>query len=291
MRSEEIMMDLILTTAKNDERIRAVVMNGSRADPNAKKDLFQDYDIVYIVKDIDSFTSDHSWVDIFGERLMMQMPEDKIVPPPQNDGRFIYLMQFTDGNRIDLTLIPLEKMNNLLSLDSLSILLMDKDSVIGCLPPSNDRDYHIRKPSEKEFLDICNEFWWICMNVGKGLWRKELTYAMFMYEQINRNVLNRMIEWHIGIKTDFLKSAGKLDKYFEDYLDKDEWDDYVKTYTNADYENIWLSLFNMCHLFRKIALHIANHFGFEYPYDDDNGVTTFLKRVKQLPPNAQHVNW
>ncbi|MEC5425845.1 aminoglycoside 6-adenylyltransferase [Virgibacillus sp. C22-A2] len=291
MRNEKEMMDLILNTAKNDERIRAVVMNGSRTDPNAKKDIFQDYDIVYIVKDIDSFTSDHSWVDTFGKRLMMQMPEDKILPPPQNDGRFIYLMQFIDGNRIDLTLIPFEKMDKLLSLDSLSILLLDKDNVIGYLPLSNDRDYHIKKPSEKEFLDSCNEFWWICMNVSKGLWRKELTYAMFMYEQINRNVLNRMIEWHIGIKTDFLRSAGKLGKNFEDFLDKDEWNDYVKTYTNADYENICESLFNMCNLFRKIAMNIADHFGFEYPYAEDNGVTTYLKRVKEFPLIAQDMNW
>ncbi len=30
MRSEQEMLDLILTTAREDERIRAVIMNGSR---------------------------------------------------------------------------------------------------------------------------------------------------------------------------------------------------------------------------------------------------------------------
>ena len=39
MRSEKEMMDLILETAKNDERIRAVYMNGSRTNPNAPKDI------------------------------------------------------------------------------------------------------------------------------------------------------------------------------------------------------------------------------------------------------------
>ena len=35
MRSEEEMLTLIIETAREDERIRAVIMNGSRAKPNA----------------------------------------------------------------------------------------------------------------------------------------------------------------------------------------------------------------------------------------------------------------
>ncbi len=44
------MLDLIINTAKEDERIRAVIMNGSRVNPNVKRDCFQDYDIIYVVK-------------------------------------------------------------------------------------------------------------------------------------------------------------------------------------------------------------------------------------------------
>jgi len=35
MRTEQEMFNLILNIAKNDERIRAVYMNGSRTNPNA----------------------------------------------------------------------------------------------------------------------------------------------------------------------------------------------------------------------------------------------------------------
>ena len=50
MRSEEEMMNLILQVAKDDERVRAVYLNGSRTNPNAPKDRFQDYDVVYVVR-------------------------------------------------------------------------------------------------------------------------------------------------------------------------------------------------------------------------------------------------
>lgn len=49
MRSEKEMFDLILDIAKGDDRIRAVYMNGSRTNQNAIPDIFQDYDIVYVV--------------------------------------------------------------------------------------------------------------------------------------------------------------------------------------------------------------------------------------------------
>lgn len=60
-RTETEMMNLILGTAKEDERVRTVILNGSRANPNVKKDIFQDFDIVYIVREMESFTCDHSW--------------------------------------------------------------------------------------------------------------------------------------------------------------------------------------------------------------------------------------
>ena len=100
MRSEQEMLELILNNAKSDDRIRAVMMNGSRVNPKAQRDIFQDFDIIYFVNDLDSFTNDHTWIEIFGEIMILQMPEDMEAPPPMNDGHFAYLMQFTDGNRI-----------------------------------------------------------------------------------------------------------------------------------------------------------------------------------------------
>ena len=41
MRSEKEMLELIVSTAENNDRIRAVIMSGSRANPNARQDIFQ----------------------------------------------------------------------------------------------------------------------------------------------------------------------------------------------------------------------------------------------------------
>ena len=104
MRTEQEMFGLILQIAKDDERIRAVILEGSRANLNAPKDILQDYDIVYIVTEMAPFVDDPDWVQCFGELLIMQMPESMQDPPPLSNDRFTYLMQFRDGTRIDLSL-------------------------------------------------------------------------------------------------------------------------------------------------------------------------------------------
>ena len=104
MRTEEQMYDLILQIAQDDERIRAVYMNGSRTNKNAPKDIFQDYDIVYAVKKTAPFIQDKNWINKFGEISFMQYPDESPYFPSDKENSYGYLMMFKDGNRIDLTL-------------------------------------------------------------------------------------------------------------------------------------------------------------------------------------------
>ncbi|GAB6439750.1 aminoglycoside 6-adenylyltransferase [Bacillus luti] len=286
MRTEKEMLDLIINTAKEDERIRAVIMNGSRVNPHVKRDCFQDYDIMYVVNDIQSFTSNHNWIHRFGAIMIVQMPEEMSLVPPDGDGKFPYLMQFMDGNRIDLTLVPVELINNFVGQDSLSKLLLDKDNYIEEFPPASDKDYLIKKPIEKEFLDCCNEFWWCSTNVAKGLWREELSYVKGMLDGPVRDMLIVMLEWHIGMKTDFTVNTGKFGKHFEQYFEKDMWEQFKQTFSNADSENVWESFFVMGDLFRAVANEIAKTYGYQYPQDDDEKVTSYLKHVKALPKDS-----
>lgn len=284
MRSEREMLDLIVDVARNDDRIRAVIMNGSRADPNAPRDIFQDFDIVYVVADVASFQEDPQWIERFGELMIMQMPEAMQDPPPENDGSFAYLMQFTDGNRIDLSLFPVARAGELI--DSLSRLLLDKDGLLKPFPPPSDRDYLPRPPTAKAFFDCCNEFWWVCPYVAKGLWREEITYAKAMCDQVVRVQLMKMLAWYVGVKTEFTCNPGKLGKHLKQYLEPELWAMLEKTYSDASYEHTWDALFVMCDLFRTVATQVAAHVGFDYPQGDDERVSAHLSHVRLLPRTA-----
>ena len=288
MRSEQEMLALIVDTAKQDERIRAVIMNGSRANPNAPRDFFQDFDIVYVVTDVAPFKYNDEWIKRFGEIMIMQMPEDMQDPPPSQDGGFTYLMQFTDGNRIDLGIYALAKLDEL-GQDSLTLMLLDKDGRIGPLAQANESDYLPKPPTAKAFADCCNEFWWVCPYVAKGLWRGEILYAKHHLDRFVRDQLTKMINWYVGLRTQFSRNAGKFGKYLQQYLEPELWEMLQKTYSDAGYEHTWEALYATCDLFRRLAIQVAEQSGFDYPHQDDERVSAHLKHVRCLPRNAKEI--
>jgi len=289
MRSEKEMLDLILNYARHDDNIRAVVMNGSRANPNAPKDIFQDYDIACLVNDMTPYMRNPNIPPLFGEILILQEPEDMQEPPAENDGHYTYLMQFKDGNRIDLSFDPPELFKPVIE-DSLTVVLLDKDGILKDMPPSSDRDYLPKKLTDNQFRDCCNEFWWCTLYVAKSLWRGELTYAKYMMDVVVREEqLMKMLVWYFGIKTDFKVAPGKFGKYIKKRIEPEIWAELEKTYSNANYENIWESLFTMGNLFRRLATEVAAEFGFQYHQQEDNNVSDFIRRIKRLPKDAKEI--
>lgn len=288
MRSEKEMLDLILNVARNDDNIRAVIMNGSRVNPHAKKDPFQDFDIVYFVRNVEPYKRNKAFIKPFGELMIMQLPEDMVDPPPEDDGHYTYLMQFLDGNRIDLSFYSLENISSCTT-DSLTVVLLDKDHLIPELSPPSDRDYLPKPPTAKLFDDCCNEFWWVTPYVAKGLWRDELTYTKHMLDVFVREQLIKMLVWYVGVQTDFQKSPGKMGKYFKEFLDPNTCRLLERTYADSESEHIWDSLFVMGDLFRQTGQCVAEHFGFHYPEQEDKNVTNFLHHIRNLPKNAKTI--
>ncbi|HZG57218.1 aminoglycoside 6-adenylyltransferase [Paenibacillus sp.] len=286
MRNEQEMIDAILGFAKEDDRVRAVVLNGSRANPCAPKDMFQDYDVLFLVTSVMDFVRERDWIRRrFGEWIIMQTPDEHDRPDAETFDRFAYLMLFADGNRIDLTFYPVARLDELRH-ESLSVKLLDKDGIVGTLPPPSIADHRTRPPTETRYAQVCNEFWWVSTYVAKGLWRRELPYAKTMLEQPVRDALLQMLRWHVGVRTGFAADPGKAGKYLENVLEPRLWQAFVCTYPDADYDRIWDALFAMCALFRETALEIAGHCGFGYPEGDDRRVTEYLRRVRALPRDA-----
>ena len=167
MRTDQEMLDLILETAKKLQ-IDAVALSGSRTDTKAPKDEFQDYDVVYVVDDLDNLTRDISWLDRFGKRIIEQ--------EVTLGHRRLYLMLFEDGNRIDLTLCPQEHMQEWVDSEAGFTVLEDKKGIFETYSPNPER-FWIHPASETDFEKSCNEFWWVSAYVVKGICRKQVIYA------------------------------------------------------------------------------------------------------------------
>lgn len=282
MRTEQEMYQLILDTAQNDPRVRLVALNGSRANPQAPRDAFQDFDVVYFVTDMAPFLADPSWIDVFGERLILQTPEDGVLFPPSLGGAYTYLMLFADGNRIDLMLRTLDMLEGYLREDTQTVILLDKDGRCPPLPPPSDRCHWVKRPSREAFWACCNEFWWLSPYVLKGICRGEILYAAEHLHAL-RGELVRMFGWQVGCQTGFSMSVGKCGKYLEQYLPPATWQALLKTYRCDSYPACRQSLSDLGRLFSQAARAVAAALGYPYREEEEQRVAGYLRRYPDGP--------
>ena len=185
-------------------------------------------------------------------------------------------MLFKDDNRIDITLFPIDKIEKKFKLDSLTIVWLDKDDIFSNIDKPTDFDYLIKRPTEKEFADACNEFWWVSTYVAKGLLRNEITYSKEMLETVVRLMFMKLIEWFIGTETNFSVSFGKCGKFMNQHLSSKQYDKILATYSDQQVENNWKALFIMTELFREFAITVAAKLNFQYNSNEEENVMTYL---------------
>ncbi len=289
MRTEQEMMDLILSTARDDGRIRAAYLNGSRTNIHAPKDPFQDYDLVYVVTQTAPFYEDPHWIDRFGPRLYLQQPDENDAiqgKPVHMEDNYGWLMQLADGNRIDLHVQSISYAQKAVLQDTLCWVLLDKDGILPPVPPSSDVDYWVRKPDQARFQCTCNEFWWCLNNVAKGLWRKELVYVQ---EQLNlyiRPMLLRQLSWLAGSATGFSFSPGKAGKYLPQVLPPALWQRYLDTFAGCDCAALWTAVETLCALFEETARQNAAELHLTYDAKEAQNSWAWLRFVRTVPTNA-----
>lgn len=284
MRSSEEMMKLIMDVAINDERIRAVTMEGSRVSKNATHDRYCDFDISYVVNDIRQFTKDNRWIEIFGEILIVQCPMDWYDNPYDYEGRdnFAYLIQFKDGNRIDLTLIDASNIENEKNYDEPRIVLLNKDNFKELKPISDESVFYIRKPSEMEYFNTCNEFRWLSVYISKGLCREELYYAKYAYDVLMMEMFIKMLNWKVGVDNDFNVTTGGHSKYLKRFLSAEEMERFQGVFPNGTYEDIWNKLYVIYDYFAEIANYVGETLGYCFDAKETEEVREFLaERQKQ----------
>jgi aminoglycoside 6-adenylyltransferase len=303
MRTEQEMLRVIMKIATEDERIRAAYMHGSRANPKAETDKYSDYDIVFVVPETASFIKDKDWLNYFGDIAFVfegYRNENKFRMKEINDlsCRYVWGMLFKDGNRIDLMIeIREEAMNHRHIRDKPTVVLLDKDNCLSDTFTSTSGEVYSAGESNKsnheykeeykngdKYAACCSGFWWFLNDFAKAVAREQFTYNALI-----RLTLNQMIDWYIGIQTDFsvlrdltetIEVIEKDDEYYKKYLSAELYDLYAKTHSEGSSENFWNAIFSTCELFSKIAPGVGVYFGFSYNKQEENSMMGYLNQVK-----------
>ena len=266
MRTETEMFDVILQTAKVLQ-VDAVAMSGSRINPQTQEDEFQDYDVVYIVENLNDLLSDLSWLDQFGMRLIEQ---HNVL-----GHRRLYLMLFEDGNRIDLTLCPKEYIQEWVDSEAGFKVLKDDKGLFEAYQPNSNR-YWTYPPTEEEFAASCNEFWWVSAYVVKGICRKQLIYSTDHLYGICQQELLKVLAWQVA-RDKGIVDIGKNYKYLFHYLPAEKEKVFSALLDLSSIEKVGQSLFATMKLFDGEAQELAQKMGFTYDKEVAEKMISYAK--------------
>ncbi len=252
-RSQEQMLRLILQTAKSLQ-IDAVTLSGSRTNQKIQTDEFQDYDVVYVVDDLDTLTRDLAWLDQFGKRIIEQ--------EVTLGHRRLYLMLFEDGNRIDLTLCPKDHIQEWVESEADFTVLEDPKSLFVPHSPSPQR-FWTSPASEMDFEESCNEFWWVSAYVVKGICRKQIIYATDHLYGICQQELLKILAWQVASDRGAV-DIGKNYKYLFNYLPIEKEKEFSALLDFSSLDKITQTLFATMSTFHREAQDLAQKIGLDY---------------------------
>ena len=284
MRSEKEVLDAVLRVAAADDAVRAVIR--TNLVPKRKYDY---YNFCFVVTDIERFDGD-VFATCFGDRILLYRG-DRNYPELFPNNTKAHLMVFRDGVTIVINAMDKdaflaryygEPNHENVWIGDTYLKILDKDGTLPAIERLSEKQtWFAQKPSEEEFHETCNEFWWVLKTFAEYTLRKELPSAMFYLNVAVRDLLNRLIRWDLFLRAGQPVDMGILDCNMEKLLDEDRFSLYKKTYPTADYESIREAFHAVVKLWSITAGEVAAHCGYDYAKETEADMLRFISDLAE----------
>lgn len=269
----------LVAFAEGDENIRAVLLEGSRADPHGTIDKWSDYDVAFVTRSNEPYLRAEwfaGFVSQFGEVLLAQTPDDPALFDDAHDPleHYAYLTQYADGLRLDLTFETVAYVRGV-TLESATAVLVDKDGQFAHVDPS-DRDYWVKLPGGGAFHWCCNEFWWTAPYVAKAVARGQTIAALELLGKVVRPQFAQMLTWLAGANGGPATTVGKHGTDVGAHVPAELYGALLASYPRADLAEIRFALDELVRAFPSVAQGVANALGYVYDAREGERASAFL---------------
>ena len=251
-------IDKLVTWARGEIAIRALVVTGSWARADASVDEFSDLDVQVITRDIDAYTADDSWLDALGE-VWIRFPLYQDAP--------YRLVWFAGGHKIDFQFIGADRIQAEISSGDLSdeykrgyIVALDKDAIYRDLPQSPRVFPAPPTPSAEEVRATINEFWFEAIHVAQFIRRREFWVVKFRDWTMKQDLL-RLLEWQARARREGDVNTWLLGKRIEQWADEEAVHDIREIWTAWDARDLWRGLLIQLALFRRLSSELCAALG------------------------------
>jgi len=274
----QVIVDNFVRWGEACNNLCAALIIGSQARTDHQADEYSDLDIIMIVDNPIYFLSSDQWLRNIGD-YHISFVENTI------DGGKERRVLFDNALDVDFVMIPTSNINALNDGDAAKILehgyhiLIDK---IGLQAKITSLDFV--KPTlslltEKEFVNIVNDFWYHSVWTTKKLKRGELWTAKFCMDSFMKWKLLSIIEYYAQAVHGADYNTWHSGRFIEEWAEKWIIEKLSLCFSHYNKENIMSALLSTMDLFRAIAIKVAEKLCFQYPKEADEYATAWVTSV------------
>ncbi|MGL5434640.1 MAG: aminoglycoside 6-adenylyltransferase [Lachnospiraceae bacterium] len=278
MDTHQQLLEKIVSFCEQNEKVSTLILIGSQARTELHADEYSDLDLIMIASDVAYFIESNDWVKCIGAHHISFVE-------PTIGGQKEKRILFDNALDVDFVVVSKEYAQDVLaSDDALSILskgyrfLVNKDSYT--IPEQIIKyatTYEI--PSEAEYVNVVNDFWYHTIWSAKKLLRGELWSAKFCIDSYLKWKLLWMIEHYEHVTHGPEYNTWYGGRFIDSWSDDEVKDGLAKSFSNYKKADMTEALFETMSLFRSLATKVAQEYSFVYPRCADEYSSNWLRKV------------
>ncbi|WP_435591414.1 aminoglycoside 6-adenylyltransferase [Nocardia sp. bgisy118] len=285
MEDAEELLAAVVTWARQDDRITALVQTGSRGRGD-RIDRYSDLDLEIITPHWPEFFADRSWLHRFGDVLLAVSFEDENEdeatdhpwPAP-------LVVVYAGGRKMDVTIAGEERLTGMIEhgLDELYQrgfrVHLDRAGLGARLPAPTGETPKPALPDLAEFTAVTDEFLFEATQVPIYLNRGELWVAKFR-DNTMKECLLLMLEWYGASDPDRPRYTWYIGHHMDEWLPADLWRRVHETFGRFDADDARRALDATVDLFAEVAAEVAARLGFPWHGEPVDGVRRLLAEYR-----------
>jgi aminoglycoside 6-adenylyltransferase len=285
--------------ARTRSDIRAAFVVGSRAREDHPADRWADLDIMMVATGPERYLSTTDWLGELASVWLTTLGQTVAGGPE----RFVL---FEGGRAVDFVTIPTGRIKQMVRLllilrrfpklqrlmprgarQELTIaadlfgrgfrVLLDKDGLAARLPLLRSHTSRPGAPTQAEFLDVIDKFWFFADRITRKLRRGELYVAATYHHDVVHGSLLPMIEWHSKATHGWDYDTWNGGHFLEEWADPRVVEGLRHMVAHRDAEDMGRALLATIDVFRWLAAETSERLGYPYPLSTDEQVSEWVK--------------
>ncbi len=262
----------------SSDKLNAALLLGSQARGDNKADENSDADIVMFVDDPDYFLVSDEWLHNIGA-FHIAFVEDSL------DGSKERRVLFDGALDMDFIVRSTGTIDNIATDEIVSILsngyqiLVDKIGIQEKMASLAIRKKAFSIPTEQDFNNLVNDFWYHCVWTVKKLKRGELWTAKFCLDSYMKWKLLSIAELYMRVKRGVDYNTWYSGRFLEEWAEQWIREALSFCFAHYDVKDIQAALLSTMELFRSLAVETAGKLGYSYPEKADAYASSWVNQT------------